>query len=264
MDHITSPWEPAERVEHVRELAARGDLAALSHVLLHPQDSWHEGLGVTTVLRGLPERDRSALARLFTEHRAGESADSPADDRGLVLLAAVSHGIAEDGWCEAWEALLTGMAEELWSSGISDELWTCAHALLDAGRRLPAEVVALLRRPTRTWDRQALTLTAPAPPGGPPPHTDPLAHPRRPRRRLRPPQPPRPRRPHLAPLPPATPPHVHPHPERPHRGPTRPNPPDRHRHTSPVPLHRRRNPGQPQPRQRRQPPHWWVGALLKP
>lgn len=164
MDHMTSPWEPAERVEHVRELAARGDLAALSHVLLHPQDSWHEGLGVTTVLRGLPERDRSALARLFTEHRAGESADSPADDRGLVLLAAVSHGIAEDGWCEAWEALLTGMAEELWSSGISDELWTCAHALLDAGRRLPAEVVALLRRPTRTWDRQALTLTAPLPP----------------------------------------------------------------------------------------------------
>lgn len=148
MDHVTSPWKPAERVEHVRELAARGDLAALSHVLLHPQDSWHEGLGVTTVLRGLPERDRSALARLFTEHRAGESADSPADDRGLVLLAAVSHGIAEDGWCEAWEALLTGMAEELWSSGISDELWTCAHALLDAGRRLPA--LAGLIAPART------------------------------------------------------------------------------------------------------------------
>jgi hypothetical protein len=220
MDLVTSPWEPAERVEYVRELAGKGDLAELSRALLLAKDPWHEGFGVTTVLRGLPEPDRVALAQSFIEHAAAEPADAEDGNRGLVLLAAVSHDIADASWCEAWEALLVEMADQFWSSGIADELWTCSQALLDAGRHLPDVVVGLLRRsalehdwhpectapvltrlhepvlnhgepwadalltdlpslaepwpdlidhaklapvarPTRTWDRRALALTAP-------------------------------------------------------------------------------------------------------
>lgn len=39
----TSPWEPAERVEYVRELARKGDLAELSRALLLAKDPRHEG-----------------------------------------------------------------------------------------------------------------------------------------------------------------------------------------------------------------------------
>lgn len=143
---VTPPWESAERVEYVRELARKGDLAELSRTLLFPEDSWHEGFGVTTVLRGLPEPDRIALARSFAEHAAAEPADAEAGTRGLVLLTAVSRDIADAGWCTAWESLLVEMADQLWSCGIADELWTCSQALLDAGRHLPDTVVGLLRR----------------------------------------------------------------------------------------------------------------------
>ncbi|MFJ1587696.1 hypothetical protein ACIOC1_30790 [Streptomyces sp. NPDC088197] len=146
MDLVTSPWEPAERVEFVRKLAGKGDLAELSRALLVAKDPWHEGFGVTTVLRSLPKPDRFALAQSFVENAAAESADTEAGNRGLVLLAAVSRDIANATWCEAWEALLTEMADQTWSCGISDELWTCSHALLDADRRLPDAVVGLLRR----------------------------------------------------------------------------------------------------------------------
>jgi hypothetical protein len=220
MDVVTSPWESAERVDRVRELAGDGDIAVLSRVLLLAKDPWHEGFGVTTVLRGLPEADRLALAESFVEHAATAAADTEVGNRWLVLLAAVSRDITDTSWCEAWQALLVEMADQLWSCGIADELWTCSQALLDADRRLPGAVVGLLRRsaldhawptecvapvlarlrgpvlnpgepwadavlgdlpslgeawlgfinhallapvarPTRTWDRQALALTAP-------------------------------------------------------------------------------------------------------
>ncbi|MFG1808372.1 hypothetical protein [Streptomyces sp. NPDC049040] len=220
MDLVTSPWESAERVEYVRELVGKGDLAELSRALLLARDPWHEGFGVTTVLRGLPEPDRVALAQSFVEHAAADPVDAEVGNRGLVLLAAVSREVADASWCAAWESLLVEMADQLWSSGIADELWTCSHALLDADRRLPDAVVGLLRRsalehdwhpectapvltrlhepvlnpgepwadavladsrslgdpwlgfidhaklapvarPTRTWDRRALALTAP-------------------------------------------------------------------------------------------------------
>jgi hypothetical protein len=146
VDLLTSPWESAEWVEYVRNLAGKGDLAELSRALLLAKDPWHEGFGVTTVLRGLPEPDRAALARSFAEHAAAELADAEAGSRALVLLAAVSHGIADASWCAGWEALLVEMADQTWSSGISDELWTCSQALLDAGGYLPDTVVGLLRR----------------------------------------------------------------------------------------------------------------------
>lgn len=220
MELVTSLWEPPERVEYVRELVGEGDLANLSRALLFAKDPWHEGFGVTTVLRGLPKPARFALAQSFVEHAAADTADAEAGNRGLVLLAAVSRDIADATWCEAWEALLMEKADRFWSCGIADELWTCSHALLDAGRRLPDPIVGLLRRsalehdwppecaapvltrlrglvlnpgepwadavltdlpslgepwpdfidhallapvarPTRTWDRRALALTAP-------------------------------------------------------------------------------------------------------
>ncbi|KAB1982860.1 MULTISPECIES: hypothetical protein [Streptomyces] len=159
MDLVTSPWESAARVDQIGELASKGDLAGLSRALLLAKDSWHEGFGVTTVLRGLPEADRIALARSFAEHAVTTPADGEVGDRGLVLLAAVSRDIVDADWCEAWEALLTEMADQFWSCGISDELWTCSQALLDAGRHVPEPVVALLRRSAleHAWPTECVT-----------------------------------------------------------------------------------------------------------
>jgi hypothetical protein len=146
MDLVTSPWEPRERVEYIRELAGKGDLTVLSRALLFPKDQWDEGFGVTTVLRGLPEADRMALARSFVEYVTTAQAGAGAQKRGLVLLAAVSRGFTDGSWCDAWETLLKDKARRFWYSQTDDELWTCSHALLDAGRHLPGEVVGLLRR----------------------------------------------------------------------------------------------------------------------
>lgn len=76
-----------------------------------------------------------------------------------MLLAAVSHDIADAGWCEAWEALLVEMADQFWSNGIADELWTCSQALLDAGRHLPDVAVGLLRRSAldNNWPPECVT-----------------------------------------------------------------------------------------------------------
>ncbi|MEU9394582.1 hypothetical protein AB0D86_31890 [Streptomyces sp. NPDC048324] len=162
MDVVASPWESVARVDYIGELAGKGDLAELSRAVLLAEDSWHEGFGVTTVLRGLPEADRIALARSFAEH-AATTVTAPADgevgNRGLVLLAAVSRDIADADWCQAWEALLMEMADRFWSCGISDELWTCSQALLDAGRRVPEPVVALLRRSAleHAWPTECVT-----------------------------------------------------------------------------------------------------------
>ncbi|MCX4868818.1 hypothetical protein OIC43_38600 [Streptomyces sp. NBC_00825] len=146
MESVTSPWEPRERVEYVQELVGKGDSAVLSHALLFPKDCWDDGFGVTAVLRGLPLTDRMDLARSFAEYVITTRAGAGSQKRGLVLLAAVSHGFAESSWCDAWESLLRDKASRLWACGTEDDLWTCGHALLDAGRRLDGEVVALLRR----------------------------------------------------------------------------------------------------------------------
>ncbi|MEU4503376.1 hypothetical protein [Streptomyces sp. NPDC024089] len=146
METVTSPWEPRERVEYVQELVGKGDSAVLSHALLFPKDCWDDGFGVTAVLRGLPLTDRRDLARSFAEYVITTRAGAGSRKRGLVLLAAVSHGFAESSWCDAWESLLRDKASRLWACGTEDDLWTCGHALLDAGRRLDGEVVALLRR----------------------------------------------------------------------------------------------------------------------
>jgi len=158
MDVVTSPWEARERVEHVRELVGMGDLTSLSRALLFPDDPWHEGFGVTSVLRELPEADRLALAQSFVEYIATAQTGTEVPERGLVLLAAVSCGFADDYWCMAWEALLVDRARRFWSSGIQDELWTCSQALLNAGKLLPGEVVALLRRSAleNTWPQECV------------------------------------------------------------------------------------------------------------
>ncbi|MGY1503608.1 hypothetical protein ACW4TU_44820 [Streptomyces sp. QTS52] len=145
MDLETSPWEPRERVEYIRELAGRGDLTVLSRALLFPEGRQDEGFGVMTVLRGLPEADRKALARSFVEDTTTQGGPD-AQKRGLVLLAAVASGFADASWCEAWEALLRDKARRLWYSQTDDEMWTCSHALLDASRHLPGAVIGLLRR----------------------------------------------------------------------------------------------------------------------
>ncbi|MFE5142373.1 hypothetical protein ACFRDV_32745 [Streptomyces fagopyri] len=159
MDLVTSPWESAARVDYIWELASKGDLAELSRALLLVKDSWHEGFGVTTVLRGLPETDRIALAQSFVKHAATTPADGGVGNRELVLLAAVSRDIVDADWCEAWEALLMEMADQFWSCGISDELWTYSQALLDAGRHVPEAVVALLRRSAleHAWPTECVT-----------------------------------------------------------------------------------------------------------
>lgn len=156
MNVVLSPWESRERVEYVRELVGMGDLTLLSRALLFPEDQCHEGLGVTTVLRELPEADRFALAGSFVECVATAQADSEVQERGLVLLAAVARDLADDCWCEAWEALLLDRARRFWSCATQDELWTCSQALLDAGRLLPGEVVGLLRRSAleNTWPQE--------------------------------------------------------------------------------------------------------------
>ncbi|WP_329266913.1 hypothetical protein [Streptomyces sp. NBC_01451] len=146
MDLETSPWEPRERVEYIWELAGRGDLTVLSRALLFPAGWQDEGFGVMTVLRGLPEADRKALARLFVEDMATTQGGPDAHKRGLVLLAAVASGFADSSWCEAWEALLRDKARRFWYSQTDDEMWTCSHALLNASRHLPGEVIGLLRR----------------------------------------------------------------------------------------------------------------------
>ncbi|MET8103068.1 hypothetical protein ABZV29_42825 [Streptomyces sp. NPDC005236] len=76
-----------------------------------------------------------------------------------MLLAAVSRDIVDADWCAAWEALLMEMADQFWSCGISDELWTCSQALLDAGRHIPEAVVALLRRSAleHAWPTECVT-----------------------------------------------------------------------------------------------------------
>ncbi|MGW7242198.1 hypothetical protein [Streptomyces sp. NPDC054804] len=159
MELVTSPWESAARVDYIGELASKGDLAELSRALPLAEDPWHEGFGVTTVLRGLPEADRIALAQSFPEQAVTTPADSGVGNRGLVLPAAVSRDIVDDDWCEAWEALLMKMADQFWSCGISDELWTCSQALLDAGRHVPEPVVALLRRSAleHAWPTECVT-----------------------------------------------------------------------------------------------------------
>ncbi|MET9663483.1 hypothetical protein [Streptomyces sp. NPDC006510] len=146
MDLVTSPWERWERVEHIQELVDKGDLTVLSRALLVPEGCWDDGFGVTTVLRRLPEADRRELARSFAEHLTTAGVGAGDRERGLVLLAAVSRGFADSAWCDAWEALLRDRASRFWACGTKDDLWTCGHALLDADRRLPGEVVALLRR----------------------------------------------------------------------------------------------------------------------
>ncbi|WP_405709417.1 MULTISPECIES: hypothetical protein [unclassified Streptomyces] len=146
MEPTTSPWEPRERVEYVQGLVGKGDLAVLSRALLLPEGDRDDGFGVTTVLRGLPFAARLELARSFAEHVSTTRAGAGGRRRGLVLLAAVSYGFADGSWCDAWEALLRDRASRLWACGTEDDLWTCGHALLDAGRRLDGEVVALLRR----------------------------------------------------------------------------------------------------------------------
>ncbi|MFF4542464.1 hypothetical protein [Streptomyces aureus] len=157
MNSVMSPWESAARVDYIRDLADKGDLAELSRALLLANDSLHEGFGVTTVLRGLPEADRIALARSFAEHTITTPADN--GNRRLVLLATVSRDIADADWCQAWEALLAQMADQFWSCGISDELWTCSQALLDAGRQVPGAVAALLRRSAleHAWPVECVT-----------------------------------------------------------------------------------------------------------
>lgn len=146
MEPVTSPWESRDRVEHVQELVGRGDLAVLSRALLLPEGGWDDGFGVTTVLRRLPLTDRMELARSFAEYVSATRAGAGSRKRGLVLLAAVSHGFADGSWCDAWEALLRDRASRIWACGTEDDLWTCGHALLDAGRQLNGEAVALLRR----------------------------------------------------------------------------------------------------------------------
>ncbi|MGI5404847.1 hypothetical protein ACQEVG_36375 [Streptomyces sp. CA-135486] len=130
MDLVTSPWESRKRVDYIRDLVGKGDLTVLSHALLFPTDQWDEGFGVTSVLCGLPEADRMALARSFVEYARAGGGDQK---RGLVLLAAVSRGFTVGPWCDAWEALLREKARRLRYCGTQDELWTCSHALLDAG-----------------------------------------------------------------------------------------------------------------------------------
>ncbi|MER5498155.1 hypothetical protein ACFYXP_25815 [Streptomyces sp. NPDC002466] len=159
MEPVTSPWESRERVEYVQGLVDEGDPAALSRALLLPGSGWwDDGLGVMAVLRGLPEDRRLGLARSFAGHLTPEWIGTDAGKRAPVLLAAVSRGFAQRSWCDAWEALLRDKADRLWSCGTEDDLWTCAHALLDAGRQPHDEVVGLLRRSALegSWPRECV------------------------------------------------------------------------------------------------------------
>ncbi|GGX59247.1 hypothetical protein GCM10010515_28960 [Streptomyces fructofermentans] len=139
-------------MEHVLGLAGAGDLATLSRALLFPEGWCDEGFGVMTVLRGLPEADRRVLARSFAGHMTTTRGGPDARRHALVLLAAVADGFADPSWCEAWDALLREKARRYWYSQVDDEMWTCAWALLDAGRPLSDEVIGLLRRSAKeSW-----------------------------------------------------------------------------------------------------------------
>lgn len=163
---MTSPWESAERVEHIRALAGRGEPAALLGALTQA-DAWTDGFGVVTLLRGLPESDRAVLAGMCAREARSAEHGPAVRERALVLLAAVSGGFAEHAWCAAWEDLLAGMARRWWSSGLSDDMWTLAHALLDADRPLAADVVRLLRCSAREhgWPSECTDLVLDRVPG---------------------------------------------------------------------------------------------------
>lgn len=151
MELVTSPWESAEQ-KYVREMAGRDDIAELSRALLLAKDPWHEGFGVTTVLRGLQEPDRLALAETFVEHAAADRVDAEVGNRGLVLLAAVSRDIADATWCEGWEELLLEMADQLlvlWDRGRTLDLQPGSAGRREAPARRGCRPPAALRTGAR-------------------------------------------------------------------------------------------------------------------
>jgi hypothetical protein len=142
----TSPWEDAARVAAIGCLADKGDMGELAHALMLRAHDWHEGIGVNTRLRELPQEQRFVLAKLFVGHAEEPGRVPDQRERAMVLLATVADGFALDSWCETWTGMLENWARRKYWTGTSDEVATVAGGLLAAGRTLSGDVVGLLRR----------------------------------------------------------------------------------------------------------------------
>lgn len=161
----TSPWEDAARVAAIGCLVDKGDMGELAHALMLRAHDWHEGIGVNTRLRELPQEPRFVLAQLLVGH--AEEPDRVPDqrERAMVLLATVADGFALDSWCETWTGMLENWARRWNWTGTNDQVATVAEGLLAAGRTLSGEVVGLLRRSAiqGLWSAELLMNRIPEP-----------------------------------------------------------------------------------------------------
>jgi hypothetical protein len=161
----TSPWEDTARIAAISGLADKGDMRKLADALMLRAQDWHEGIGVNTRLRELPQKQRFVLAQLFVRHASEHGRGPDWRERALVLLATVADGFALDSWCETWTGMLEHWARRKYWTGISDEVATVAGGLLAAGRTLSGEVVGLLRRSALQglWSAELLMDRIPEP-----------------------------------------------------------------------------------------------------
>jgi hypothetical protein len=141
-----SPWEDEARIAAIGRLADEGDVGRLVDVLMLRAQDWHEGYGVASRLRAMPEEPRRALADRLVGHHNSPGGGPDQRERAVVLLALVADGFVEEAWCDYWVRMLEDRARHWYSTGTSDEVPAVAEAVLNAGRGLSWEVVGLLRR----------------------------------------------------------------------------------------------------------------------
>jgi hypothetical protein len=138
-----------DRVEAVRSLAIAGDVAGLADELaaiaaINGGRWGYDGRKVTDLVDGLPEPMRAELTMALIE-RAKDIAEAEHRNAVNTLVQVVARRFSGRLSPVAAAALLAMAAHQAsWHPG--DQLAVYAQVLIEAGRSLPGEVVAVLRR----------------------------------------------------------------------------------------------------------------------